>query len=244
MLKVKRAALLLLVAVAAPLLLCGCLQFNMHLTINRNRSADLEITLAAPRAILAMDPDLEKEFFVEKKEDLAAQGFDIIEPTDEKVAGFKAAKRLRSVTELADLGLAGDMGLQDQEIFIEEKSALTTTYHLDAQIDLKDLMGEQGNLVALLSPDLRFILTLPVKPLAHNADEVTEDGRTLVWELSPLQSNHLQLTARAPNLSAVILGVVAAVALIAAVILAVVYRPKLKKSRPTTGKGKNKKKPV
>lgn len=230
--RIKKIILLLVIAVV-PLLLSGCLELKMHLTINPNRSADLEITLSAPELLLLLKPENKaelEEFLEEKKAELAAEGFTISELERDDTAGFKAVKRLPSVEHLADLGLARDIGLKDQQIFTVKKSALTTTYHLDADLDLKDLIGEQNETLALLSK-MRFILTLPVKPLDHNATTVSEDERTLEWALSPAESNNLQLTARAPNLAAVIIGIVIAVMVPGSIIILVVYRPVLKQER-------------
>lgn len=229
------------VLMIAPLLLCGCLKFNMHLKINRNRTADLEITLLAPKTLLALDPDMEQKLFKEKREELAGQGFTISDPEDEQRVGFIANKRLASVEDFAALEMTGDLGLHDQEIFTVEKSALTTTYYLDADLDLQDLIGEESGSSTLLLSDLNFLLTLPVKPLEHNADEITEDGRTLLWKLSPTGVNHLQLTARAPNLAAVLVGVAALVILLAAMIVAVIYRVRINKAS-LSGKKKTTKK--
>ncbi len=227
--RIKKITLLLVLA-AVPLLLSGCLEFKMHLTINPNRSADLEITLSAPELLLMMKPENKSEleqFFEEKKEELAAEGFTISELERDDTAGFKAVKRLRSVEHLADLNLAREMGLDGQQIFSVKKGLLTTTYYLDAALDLKDLIGEQNETLALLSK-MRFILTLPVRPLEHNATAISEDERTLEWALSPAESNNLQLTARAPNLVAVIIGIVIAVMVPGSIIILVVYRPILK----------------
>lgn len=237
----SRKAALLLVITAVSLLLCGCLKFNMHLTINRNRTADLEITLTAPKTLLALDPALEQKFFIEKKKELADEGFIISEPDGEQV-GFIASRRLESVEDLAGLGMMGDLGMHDQEIFTVEKGVLTTTYYLDADLDLRDLIGEEGGNSAMLLSDLNFLLTLPVKPLKHNADEITDDERTLFWKLSPTGVNHLQLSARAPNLMAVLIGVAAAVVLIASIIAVVVYRSRSRETRCSVeGKSQEKK---
>lgn len=228
-----KKTILLLVIAAVPLILSGCLEFKMHLTINPNRSADLEITLSAPEMLLLMKPEQKAElesFFEEKRADLAAQGFTITDPDRDDIVGFKAVKRLRSAEELAELGLARDIGLKDGPIFTVKKGVLTTTYYLDADLDLRELIGEQNSALALLSK-MRFILTLPVKPLEHNATSVTEDERTLEWTLSPAEPNNLQLAARAPNLAAVIIGIIIAIMVPGSIIILVVYRPILKQDR-------------
>lgn len=238
--RVKKIFLLLLVAVVVPLVLGGCLEFNMHLTINPNRTADLEIEMNVPEILLLMKPELKVElgnYLGEKKGELAGQGFEVIDSEKNDGVGFRAAKRLQSVEDLAQLGLASDIGLKDQKIFTVKKNILTTTYYLDADLDLGGMIGEQNGTLGLLSR-MRFVLTLPVRPLNHNADTVTEDERTLEWVLSPMESNNLQLTARAPNLSAVIIGIVLIVALPGSIIIVLVYRPIFRQVRQTSSRPK------
>lgn len=222
--KMKHIALLLII-MAVSILLTGCVEFNIHMTINKNRTADLDVTLLAPRALLAMEPELEKKYFEEKKDELASQGFTVTDYTEENVVGFQASRKLQSVEELSSLALAGELGIKDHEVFKVEKGVLTTTYHLDADIDLRDLFAEENNMRAFSTPRMRFIITLPVKPLEHNATSVTEDERTLEWTLSPTRQTHLELTARAPNLSAVIAGIVIVVAAVITLVV-VIYRRK------------------
>ena len=98
------------------------------------------------------------------------------------------------------MSLAQDMGLEGRDIFTVEKKALTTIFYLDADVDLSHLIGEENNRIfALFPPDMRFLLTLPVRPLAHNATSITADERTLEWALSLEGGNHIELAARAPN---------------------------------------------
>lgn len=224
MAQVKKIALLLLFAVAAPLILSGCIKFSLHLTINRDRTSDLDIILIMPRTLLAIEPELEQKFLKEKKDELARQGFAVTDYARDNMVGFKASKKLRSVEEVAGLSLARDMGLKGQNIFTVEKKALATTYYLDADVDLSSLLGEDSRVIALFPPDMRFILTLPVRPITHNATGITADERTLEWILSPEGNNHIQLTARAPNPLAIILGIVLAFLLPGAIFAAVYIR--------------------
>ena len=222
---VKKIALLLLFAVAAPLILSGCVKFSLHLTLNRELTSDIDITLTLPRALLALYPELEEKFLKEKREELARQGFEVADYAGDSLIGFKATKKLQSVEELAGLSLARDMGLEGRDIFTVEKKALTTTYYLNADVDLSHLIGEENNKVfALFPPDMRFLLTLPVRPLEHNATSITADERTLEWALSLEGSNHIELAARVPNPAAIILGLVFILILLGAIIATIYLR--------------------
>ena len=52
--------------------------------------------------------------------------------------------------------------------------------------------------------DLSFSLTLPIKPLTHNADHVSPDGKTLTWDISLLQPNTVNVVVKAPNIKRIV----------------------------------------
>ncbi len=220
----KNMGLLLLIIIAAPLMLTGCLKFDIHLTINKNGTADVDIILLAVETLVTLDKDLERDLFTGKKERLAELGFAITDYTEKNLIGFKATKRLQSVEEFSTLGLAGDIGLEGRDPFSVMKGVLTSTYNLDADIDLRPLFAEHSDMFTLFSPDLRFSVTLPAKPLSHNATSVTVDGRTLTWDLSPDARNKIQFTARAPNLTAVVILLALAVVLVGAIMTVLIRR--------------------
>ncbi len=210
----KNLLILLVVTVVLPFLLTGCFKFSMHLTLNKDGTADMDIIMAASQMLLTMGTGMESSIFGDKREQLDEQGFEITDYSEENMVGFRATKRMQSVEDFSSLGLGDDMGLGDQEIFTVEKGALTTTYHLNADINFGDLLGEESDMMALLAPDMLFILTLPVKPLEHNATSVSDDGKTVEWKLSPTKVNNIQLSARAPNATAIATGAIVGVALL------------------------------
>jgi hypothetical protein len=81
---------------------------------------------------------------------------------------------------------------------------------------------------------LKLMLTLPIAPDNHNADNVTDGGKTLTWNLKPGQDNPIFMEAEFPNplgWGAIIL---------VAVILLIVWRVRKKRQNPPTmGNGSN-----
>src|SRR5690606_30522362 len=111
-----------------------------------------------------------------------------------------------------------EMFNQEGEIPLKvKKSLFTTTYILDANIDLSNLaISEEKDFIGLEtaminSIDLRFLLTLPVKIENHNASNVTDEGKTLEWILIPGEDNPIHLEAKIINITniAVIIGLLA-----------------------------------
>ncbi len=220
--KRKNLVLLLFITAVAPFLLTGCFKFSLHLTVNRNGSADVDIVMAASRTLVSMGTGLENSLLVDKREQLAEQGFAISDYTAENLTGFQATKRMKTLEEFSSLGLGDDLGLGDQELFTVEKDFFFTTYHLNAEINLLDLIGDKIGMMALFSPDMRFILTLPVEPLKHNASSVSPDGKTLVWILSPTQVNQISLSASVPNTNALVTVILVVLILVLTIVMIIV----------------------
>lgn len=225
--KRKTLAMLFLIMAVAPFLLTGCFKFSLHLTVNRNGSADMDIIMAASQALVAMGMGLENSIFGDKREQLAEQGFAISDYTAENLTGFRATKRMKTLEEFSALGLGDDLGLGDQELFTVEKGPFFTTYHLHAEINFLDLFGDESEMMVLFAPDMRFILTLPVTPLEHNASSVSSDGKTLEWILSPTKVNQISLSARVPNTNALLVIILAALILASSIVL-IILRQKRK----------------
>ncbi|PQP81096.1 hypothetical protein C0Q44_21900 [Paenibacillus sp. PCH8] len=93
----------------------------------------------------------------------------------------------------------------------------TSKLHITAEADVMESMpdGEiknqinkvPGFLKSLLLKDVNFDfkLTLPIKAADSNADQVEDGGKTLIWHVSPLQMNKLDLTVQVPNIRNIIL---------------------------------------
>ncbi|AET59667.1 hypothetical protein HPL003_14580 [Paenibacillus terrae HPL-003] len=77
--------------------------------------------------------------------------------------------------------------------------------------------------------DLNFSLSLPIQPAASNADSVSADGKTLRWDIAPLESNELKLSVNVPNLRHIIYVAVAGLILIAAIAIWLIRRHRSKK---------------
>jgi len=77
-----------------------------------------------------------------------------------------------------------------------------------------------------------FKLTLPIKPMDSNADLVEDHGKTLIWHVSPLNTNKLDLTVQVPNIrNIIIMGGIALVLIIALLIWFMVRRRRTRQNR-------------
>ena len=80
--------------------------------------------------------------------------------------------------------------------------------------------------------DFKFKMTLPVKPISSNASNVSEDGKTLEWQLMPGQKNTVEMGFKILNITNTILF--ASIGLVS--ILLIVIAIKVIKSRKYTKK--------
>jgi hypothetical protein len=67
--------------------------------------------------------------------------------------------------------------------------------------------------------DLNFSLSLPIQPAASNADSVSEDGKTLRWDIAPLEPNELKLSVNVPNLRHIVYVAIVGLILIVAIVI-------------------------
>jgi hypothetical protein len=206
-----RIALIILISLLM-VLLAGCVKFRLHLTVNRDGTANMEITVAAHPSLATMGILWGGDMLAEVREGLLAEGFSVEEYTDGDFRGFKAKKALESVDDVAFLSMENPKVSHDY--FVLEKGLFYSTYHVAIPVNLVESYGEAGAVFGFLNPDLGFILSLPVRPLDHNADIVSDDGKTLEWKLHLDRENHLQVSFRTPNTLSILLIVVLGVILI------------------------------
>lgn len=77
--------------------------------------------------------------------------------------------------------------------------------------------------------DLNFSLSLPIQPATNNADRVSEDGKTLYWDIAPLESNELKLSVNVPNVRHIVYVAVTSLILIVIAVILLIRRHRSKK---------------
>lgn len=107
----------------------------------------------------------------------------------------------------------------------------TSQLHILAEADLMESMPDgdikdrinsvPGFLKRLLLKDVNFDfkLSLPIKAQNSNADQVEDGGKTLIWNVSPLQKNKLDLTVQIPNIRNILLVAIAGLVLVLALLI-------------------------
>lgn len=193
----------------------GCMTMRLHLTVNRDNSYDLNYQMGMEKSLLALQQD---DLFQAIKENSAKEGFEVSNFSEGNFVGIQAGKHFKKLDDLNKSKLLKEsfsgMGSQASPPTIKVTSGIfQNEYQVNGTIDLQDMINDDENpelTAALLSQlDLKFILTLPVKPLKNNAGKVSVDGRTMEWTLIPGQVNSIGVRAKTLNLVNII-GVIIA----------------------------------
>ncbi|PYE50150.1 DUF3153 domain-containing protein [Paenibacillus barcinonensis] len=215
-------------------LLSACANGEAHVTVNTDGSADLALDLSVSDSALGkigqdnvmplLAEALERNHF---KAEITKQG-------DQNVLKATNHYERSSMT-------AFDTSKLPTGIHIEQSTVpgfFSSKMHITADADLMESMPDgdikeqinkvPGFLKRLLLKDMNFNfkLSLPIKADASNADEVQDGGKTLIWNISPLQKNTLDLTVQIPNIRNILLVAIPGLVLILALLIGFFIRRK------------------
>ena len=205
----KKAAAMALSLCMLLVLLTGCMKIELDINVKSNGKADLCLLYAMADSAMdagggdaALTPEDIEEYEKEgwTAEDYSQDGYTgvVLKKSDvdlsetEVMEGAEGSIRKEGSTYIVDFE---PVSKEDQADFAETASWLKT-------------MG--GSFVVRV--------TLPVKPVSHNATSVSEDGKTLEWDVLSMdvtQPIHVEFKTSNP---ALIIGIAAAAAVVIALI--------------------------
>lgn len=191
-----------------PLILSGCADGEASVTVNRNGSADLHLNLLVRSSVLEQigRPDLPGRLI----DRLNADGFDVEPLQEDGSTGLTLSKHIDS--EDLRNNTAFPKGVAISRTITP--GFWSTKEHLSVTVDPVAMMpaeaADAARRLSRLSPFLKNIalsgfnfdlkLTLPIKPDSSNADHVSDNGRTLTWNVAPLQTNTFDVSVSVPNI--------------------------------------------
>ncbi|GGH61019.1 hypothetical protein GCM10008014_36060 [Paenibacillus silvae] len=223
----KRHLLFTWLLIFMLVLLSACANGEAHVTVNTDGSADLALDLSVSDSALAKIG--QENAMPMLAEALERNNFkaEVIKQGDQNV--------LRATTRYEKSNMTGfDASKLPTGIHIEQSTVpgfFTSKMHITADADLMESMPDgdikeqinkvPGFLKRLLLKDMKFDfkLTLPIKAEDSNADEVQDGGKTLIWNISPLQKNTLDLTVQIPNIRNILLVAIPGLVLILALLI-------------------------
>lgn len=218
-----RRLLITLIMLLMLFVLSGCFSARIHLKINMSGSAEMEVTISATRPMMNLGEA--GGMFDHIRDDLEKDGFTIEDFEADSQVGFIAAKKAASIKEFSTLALGEGLVISDEPIVTVSKHLLTNTYQVNTDLDLENVLEDNGAAFTRLA-DVRFALTLPVRPAEHNADAVSEDGKTLEWKLNTGEDNPINVTATTPSILSILLIALLVLACIAVPIVILLLRRK------------------
>ena len=221
--KKKFAILSILLILAATL--TSCVKLDVDLKVKRNGKIDAAVLLATSESVSDFGVGLdEMGFSGEDLKEMQKNGWQIEAYNRDGFIGYRITQ--------SDVGINQIMKVVSQ-VDGESADVLTkkgTTYTLDIPVSgilgggAESELAEMASMLRSFGASMKFRITLPDKPLRHNATTVSEDGKTLGWDLLSMETGesiHVEFKAGggflkyALIMSCLTLAVAAAVILIA-----------------------------
>lgn len=151
-------------------------------------------------------------------------GFEVEEYMDDQFVGCKLSKKYDSIDDITT----------DKEIIIELSNIANGDSFDDSKLFQKKGNGYIGHFTFSLGEEtegqdlsaykdmfkLSYVVNLPLKNISNNATKVSEDGKTLTWELDPTKKNDIKYEFSFEQSSNIILyvGIAVGILVIGAII--------------------------
>lgn len=206
-------------------ILSGCFTVRYHITINRDKTIDEEIIIAAEKALVSMSMFLDEDVFEELRTGLINDGYRVEEYITGNSEGIRAYKTSPPLDD-DDLSFDNELFPMEGKGITVEKGFFSNTYDIDISFQIEDMTVMEKEMISLISPDINFVFTLPVKPQAHNAHMVSADGRTMEWVIDPGRKNSIQVSFKEPLIGSYLLVGIPLLAILVAVLFVVLSRGK------------------
>lgn len=217
-----------LISIMAILLiaLTGCVSVNYEVTLNKDGTADVAYIYGFEKETLQQLGTSAEDMTSDMKKNAETNAYEIETYSDDKIEGFKAKKHIENLSEISLEDAFGSENVKDSEenqIKIEKKGS-KTLYSQKASIDLSGMDESTASMVTM-----KYVIKLPVKVGENNASEVSEDGKTLTWNLKAGETNEISFEAESNYLTTIIMISIAILLVI--IILIVVFLNKGKKNK-------------
>lgn len=230
---------MLLLPLALGILLSACAQGEIDVTVKTDGTADIKMNATIDDSALNTlgQGDLPEKIAASLRE----QGLEAQAIQQDGQSGISASRTVEfdggPLPEMPD-----GITVEDRK----EEKLFSTTHHFVIVADPPELIPrESSSLTGFLGSkllggfvenefDFRFKLTLPIKPGENNADVVSDNGRTLTWNLAATRENRIELTLDVPNVTRIIYAASAGLILvIGGIVFWLVRRKRKKKELPS-----------
>lgn len=178
----------------------GCVNTNTSITIDKNDNAVIENKILIDQSVLNYGNTQVEELF-SGKDDITR---DIIKPDDknlktekEKIeeGGYVGYKYTTTVHKLRKVDISPVVGLlepKNGQLFEVKDKFFSRHYVLNAEVKANENESNTPSNFDIKAEDLiksKFSVTIPTKPISHNADTITEENQ-LFWDIGPSKSGN------------------------------------------------------
>lgn len=238
--KVTKMTSLVIVMMITLMVLTGCANVNMKVKLNEDGSADISYVMGYNKEFLtSMNvkvEDLEnEESFTETMEAARDDGYTVTKYEDDSVFGFQAVKHVNHVKEFSVQDATGEATEVENDSIQYEKSFLKTVYSQDSKMDLTNMntYEEDAQTSAMINMMMKqmkitYQITLPFKVGDHNATTVSEDGKTLTWEIKAGEINEIKFIAMQDYTMFLMAGIIILVVIIVVAIILIIMKKRKK----------------
>lgn len=227
----------LFVVLAMMFVLVGCVDMELHATVNRDGTGMLQMKLTTTNQEIWSKL---KEELTSGKEDsefkeLEQQGFKKEMMEKDGQYGVLFTKPIEDVTDPKAWSTGDKKDSSSEDVkFTKDAGLFTSTYKLNAS-NIDEDLDKGKELAGMLN--YKFKLTLPATPDSHNADKVEEDG-TLVWELK--NNKPVQVEVTVLNMWVIVVLVILGIAIVAGAVIWFLKKRKIHNQNPPAwGQGPN-----
>lgn len=215
----KKTIGLIILLILTLITLTGCAEINYEIEVKKDGSGEISYIFGMSKEILENLNVSADDFISEMKEQAEESEYKVEAYEDDNIAGFKANKRLNDLNK--DFSLQEVFGEEyvkdttDNGIKVE-KSLFKTTYSQKAELDLTTLNEDEKEI------KMTYKIKLPVAINTSNASEISEDGKTLKWNLKGGEINKIEFTAEEINIVPIVIIAISAVLIVGVAITVVI----------------------
>lgn len=217
---------LIVITMLLAFIMTGCARINIDINVKSNGKVDMEM-LYAMMEDYADESDMLSDKEIKKMED---EGWKYSKYSQDGYVGYTISVKDKDLKEITDeVGdEEGALGLGNDAFSITKDGS---NYIFDALLldeDDATQMAAYKTYFNLYGGYMKLVLHVPEKAVSSNATSVSEDGKTLTWDLldmAPGEKLHAEFKISAVNIK-LILGLVAAAIVVCAVVLVMKNRGK------------------
>ncbi len=214
--------------------LTGCMRFNTTVKIKSNGKADVTMLYAISTEFSKEDLSGYMTMPEEEMQKMLDEGWECNEYSQDNYLGYEFVKRDVELQELSEsFNDAGDGSTINADDFKISKKGLN--YAIDWKVfedeDMSDISSYK-NYFDMAGGYMTFTMELPFKPASSNATTVSEDGKTLTWDLLELgegQTIHVEFSVINIRMILFYMAIVVSTLIIIVIIVIVILLNKKKK---------------